>query len=685
LTEQIPNAILLAMPRIQQLSPHVVNKIAAGEVIERPASVVKELLENSIDALATRIDVDVVEGGMELIRIADDGEGIHPDDLALAVASHATSKLREADDLFRVQTLGFRGEALASIAEVSRFRVRSRQADQPAGTEIEVSAGVPGPVRASGGPAGTLIEVRDLFANIPVRRKFLRQSATEFGHVSEQFTKIALAHPRLHLVLRHNERPVYELPAADKLIDRITLFFGDELAKHLIWVESEFEQVRLWGYIGHPSQSKATRKGQYLFLNGRWIQDRSLQHALNEAYRGLLMVGRNPVSFLFLEMPADLVDVNVHPTKTEVRFRESQKLYRQLLSTIRTKFLGMNLNSELQVRAAAPVPAPVLQPVRSRVDPERQRELQQDLVAWVKEQSRDWGKPGYEPVYPAMPEEPVVDWPRPTAEYSVPSTEYPVPSTQREALDRQAWPAVDQGADTPRSPEVGDTSPFKRVDEPHLAGPVAQASVEQTGSAVAADSSGFARSDDVRAMQIHDSYLVVETDDGLTVVDQHALHERILYEQLRNRVLAGTVESQRLLVPLPVELSTAEAALLCEHTGVLAQFGLGLEEFGTNTVLVTAYPVMLARINPAQMVRDAADKIAESGRDPSRRDLLDSLLHMLSCKAAVKAGQRLSPEEIESLLAQRHLIDDAHHCPHGRPTALVLSRSELDRQFGRMG
>src|SRR5579863_7248034 len=396
LTFSVADAILVPMPRIQQLSLHVVNKIAAGEVIERPASVVKELLENSVDALATRVDVDIVEGGLDLVRIVDDGEGIHPDDLMLAVASHATSKLREADDLFRVQTLGFRGEALASIAEVSRFKIRSRRHDLATGVELAVDAGGHGPVRECGCPAGTTIEVRDLFSSTPVRRKFLKQPSTEFGHISEQFTKIALAHPRLHLVLRHNDRSVYELPAAEKLLDRISLFFGADLAGHLIWVESEFEKVRLWGYVGHPSQSKATRKGQYLFLNGRWITDRSLGHALAEAYRGLLMVGRNPVTFLFLEMPADMVDVNVHPTKAEVRFRESQKLYRQLLSTVRTRFLGMNLNNELQVRAGGPVSAPVLQPVRSPVDPERQAELRQDLVAWVKEQSRDWGQPGYE-------------------------------------------------------------------------------------------------------------------------------------------------------------------------------------------------------------------------------------------------------------------------------------------------
>lgn len=638
------------MNRIRQLSPHVVNKIAAGEVIERPASVVKELLENSVDALATRIDVAIADGGSELIRVTDDGEGIHPDDLPLAVASHATSKLREADDLFQVGTLGFRGEALASIAEVSRFLIRSRQADQTAGTQLEVAGGVHHPIGPCGCAVGTSIEVRELFYNTPVRRKFLKQSTTEFGHISEQFTRIALAHPRLHLSLSHNDKTVYELPAVEKLLDRITLFFGGELAKQLIWVESEHENVRVWGYVAHPSQSKANRKGQHLFLNGRWIQDRSLQHALGEAYRGLLMVGRNPVSFLFIEMPADLVDVNVHPTKSEVRFRESQKLYRQLLSTIRTRFLGMDLGSELSVGGRTGGLA--LQPLLKKADPIQQRQLQEDLVSWVKDQTRDWGKPGFEPAY----SEPVYRLPEAAAEMAT------TPAANRTETAPVVPPALDQ----------------PRWDPPHEVAPAHAPSVVAPAPPAVAVS-------DVRAMQIHDAYLIVETDDGLTVVDQHALHERILYEHLRKRVLAGTVESQRLLVPQPVELAAAEAALLREHADVLDQFGLGLEEFGTGTVLVTAYPVLLSRNDPVQLVRAVIEAIAESGRDPARRDLLDSLLHMLACKAAIKAGQRLSTEEIESLLAQRHLIDDAHHCPHGRPTALVLSRQELDRQFGRLG
>jgi len=720
------------MPRIQQLDHHVVNKIAAGEVIERPASVLKELLENSIDALATRIEIDVVAGGTELIRLVDNGEGIHPDDLPLAIATHATSKLRSADDLFHVQTMGFRGEALASIAEVSRFRLRSRQEEFATGCEITVDAGDVGPIVSVGCPVGTTIEVRDLFCNLPVRRKFLRQAATEFGHVSEQFTRIALANPRVHLVLRHNERTVYELPATSNLLERIELFFGEELARQLIPVEAEFRGSRLWGFIGHPSESRSTRKGQYLFLNGRWIQDRSLQHALTEAYRGLLMVGRNPITFLFLETPPETVDVNVHPTKAEVRFRDSQTLYRLVLSTIRNRFLGMDLNSSLSVGSGGVK----LEPVKPRsVDPGQQEEAAKTLVDWVKQQTTLWQDPGGPPPTDLPLPEIGTDHP-PTENPSTASATVPGSFPSDHSHPANAGFAAESGRNNPGSwsgqastpsgsgrsstpwPSPAEFSrPFRetessapgvspaevlsqnpgdqrqddttRLEQPLEGGEAAAISPPVDGAAESAAET-FRRQvptlpDHVRAMQVHDSYLVLETGDGLTVIDQHALHERILYEHLRKRVLAGSVESQRLLVPLPVELPPAQVAALLEHLELLAGFGLKLQDFGGNTLLVTSFPVMLRRLDLAVLLKDLAEQILETGRDPSRRDMLDSLLHMMSCKGAVKAGQRLTSDEIDSLLAQRHLIDDAHHCPHGRPTALTLSRAELDRQFGRLG
>ena len=370
------------MSRIQALETLVVNKIAAGEVVERPGSVVKELLENSIDALASRVEVDIVEGGTELIRIADDGEGIHPDDLSLAVTSHATSKIRGADDLFRVRTMGFRGEALASIALDQPL-----PAAQPPGRRASTAAKSPstagqiGPVQPCGCPVGTVVEVRNLFFNTPVRRKFLRSVATEFGHISEHFTRIALACPRLAAVLRHNERMVYELPPTDQVLDRLRLFFGSDLAERLIWVESQTDAARLWGYVGHPSESRSTRKGQYLFLNGRLIQDRSLQHALGEAYRGLLMTGRYPVAFLFLELSPELVDVNVHPTKAEVRFRDAQSLYRQLLvDSAHAVSDGRPRLDRLASGRAFNVA-----PDRPAVDPKQQLDLQLELAAWAKD------------------------------------------------------------------------------------------------------------------------------------------------------------------------------------------------------------------------------------------------------------------------------------------------------------
>ncbi len=333
---------------IRQLTSAVINQIAAGEVVERPASVVKELLENAIDAQATRIDLSVERGGKDLVRVADNGLGMAPDDLVLAFQPHATSKLAEADDLFRIRTLGFRGEALAAIAEVAKVRCQTRQAGAAEGSELLIEGGVFGPVKNCGCSPGTVIEVRNLFYNIPVRRTFLKSDMTESGHVAEMFSRIALAHPEIHLTYRSGNKVVYDLPPVPGTRERIAIFFGRELAESLLWVEGRLDDMQLWGYVAHPSQSRSTAKGQFLFIGGRYVRDRSLWHALNEAYRGLLMVGRMPVAFLHLEIPPEEVDVNVHPTKIEVRFRDSQRVYSHLLSTLRQTFLKSDLHSRLQ-------------------------------------------------------------------------------------------------------------------------------------------------------------------------------------------------------------------------------------------------------------------------------------------------------------------------------------------------
>jgi DNA mismatch repair protein MutL len=618
------------MPTIHQLSASVVNKIAAGEVIERPASVLKELLENSVDAGATRIDVTVEQGGGELIRVADNGCGISPDQLPLAVASHATSKISEADDLFSVHTLGFRGEALASIAEVSRLVLRSRTADSESGAELEIVGGQSRGVAPVGCPQGTTIEVRNLFFNTPVRHKFLRSTQTEMGHTTEALTRLALAHPQVHFTLTHNGRRMHDLPPVDDDRLRIAAFFGQEIADDLIEIASESDGVSLAGFVANPMHSRATGRMQYLFLNGRAIRDRSLQHALGEAYRGLLLTGRQPICFLRLDMPPELVDVNVHPTKQEVRFQDGGRLYSQLLGTLRTKFLTTDLTA--RGKSTSPWPA------ASREDSDRGGDESNSgvsqLVHWAKEQL---GQQSREP------------------------------STSPQGSASFGGPLQLHRIDVP------PFQPFDGGGSPSTNHPA------QEGSHVPAPSAAFGR-----ALQVHNRYLVQETEAGLEVIDQHALHERILYEQLRDKVLAGALESQRLLVPEPVDLAASEAAAVLDQRELLAQLGVEVEPFGGETVLVSSYPAMLANWRPAEVLRDLVEKLLAGGKAPEPRDLLDELLHMIACKAAVKFGDRLTPEEIDALLAQRHLAQDSHHCPHGRPTALVFTREDLDRQFKRI-
>lgn len=652
------------MSRIQQLAPHVINRIAAGEVIERPASVVKELLENSVDALATRIEVDIAEGGIELIRISDNGEGMHPDDLELSVTSHATSKIQSDEDLTKVSTLGFRGEALASVASISRFRIRTRRPGLDTGRELEAEGGDIRIHRDCGCPEGTVIEVHNLFFNTPARRKFLKKSSTEFGRISEQFSRIALAHPNLHMVLRHNDKLVYELPATLNQLDRIRRFFGSDVGDKMIAIESEVqtpdgEAIRLWGYVGNPSLSKASRKDQYLFLNGRFIQDRTLQHALGEAYRGLLMIGRHPVSFLFLELPPHLVDVNVHPTKTEVRFQDSQNLYRQLLHTLRDKFRELDFQSEIQVPAAR----------RSTDGESPPSHVQKELQMWTSSATTSTRPPLLAPA----------------SNQGGPHFSGTVGGSTQSGFG----PAPKAAAFRPAVADALSALPDGTAFDPETTGATAVA-VEDGFDVDPLTQEPVAEQDTVhghefRAFQIYDCYLVVAGDAGIEIIDQHALHERIMYEHLRGRVLEGTVESQKLLIPETIECSAGEAAVLLEYKDLLSEIGFEVNDFGGTTVLLTSHPVMLPRGSFVRILRDLATQLEESDGKTSRRDLLDHMMHTMACRAAIKAGKRLAPEEMQELLRQRFTVQDSHHCPHGRPTSLMLSQLTLDKQFGRLG
>jgi DNA mismatch repair protein MutL len=620
---------------IRELPASVINQIAAGEVVERPASVVKELLENAIDAGASRVEVTVERGGKDLIRVADDGKGMDRDDLILAFRPHATSKLIEAEDLFRIRTLGFRGEALAAIAEVSKVRCQTRPAGADVGSELLIDAGVAAPVRDSGGAVGTVIEVRNLFFNTPVRRTFLKSDQTEAGHVLEMFTRIALAHPTVHMTFRSGSKVVYDLPATTGAKERVAVFLGQELADSLLWIESRVESIHLWGYVAHPSQSRSSAKGQYLFIGGRYVRDKSLGHALAEAYRGLLMVGRYPVAFLHLDIPPEEVDVNVHPTKVEVRFRDGHRIYSQLLSTIRQTFLSSDLHARLQ--APPPEPQPVMPAPAVPQFPERGPD-RSEVNSWFTPSNPVMKTPNF----PNFTERPEPEWAR-----SLPPVQTVGTSQEFDEFGTSSTEAI-----TPNP-----AMPADRPNSPEIPG---------------------------KAIQVHDTYLIAETDDGMVVIDQHALHERILYEELRQRVEQGGVESQRLLVPEPVDLNAADAAEILQRKDALARLGLGVEPFGGDTVLVTSSPVMLANVAVDQLLRDLADHFREMPIAPTADAILEDVLNMVACKAAVKANQRLTPEEIDALLARRHLAANTHHCPHGRPTALVFTKAELERQFGRI-
>jgi len=671
------------MPEIVQLPKSVVNKIAAGEVIERPASVVKELMENAVDAGATRIDVTVVQGGSDLIRVSDDGCGMRADQLPLALASHATSKIRDADDLFQVATLGFRGEALASIAEVSHMRIASRTRDEPHGARIDVEGGAAQPIAPFGCPPGTTMEIRHLFFNTPVRRRFLRTTQTELGHITEAFLRIALPFPALHCTLRHGDRLIHALPPTERWDERIQACFGDEVGDRLIGVSSDDGELRVGGFVGDPACNRANNRLQYFFLNGRYIRDRSLQHALGEAYRGLLMQGRFPVAFLRWHMPADAVDVNVHPTKLEVRFRDGSRIYSQLLSAVRNRFLVADLTPRVRPPSDPVGECGPRESTRESTSPlgERGRRSRVDSAEEMRggrlagAPDRDIERTGIDYV-PSIPPWRGAALDRGPFERSgaLPGLDEPVSSASPYAaessldLGRTAYDAPAARTDPATGPErpTLDAEPIERREGPSTERPDRDRTLARRG------------------MQVLRRYLVAEDDDGLLIVDQHALHERILYEQLKARLATGHIESQKLLVPEPVTLTPAESALALERQETLARLGIGVESFGGDTVLVTAYPSLLGRVSPAELVRQAVDRFQSGDGRADLGDLVDELLHMMACKAAVKAGDPLTPEEVAALLEHRTLCRDAHHCPHGRPTALVFTRGELDKRFKRV-
>lgn len=593
------------MNRIRLLPEHVANQIAAGEVVERPASVVKELVENSLDAQAASITVEIQTGGRSLIRVSDDGVGMSKDDALLCLERHATSKIKTAEDLHSIQTMGFRGEALPSIASVCRMTLTTRERDgDPAGTQVIINGGKLIDVKAAGTPPGTSIEVRGLFFNVPARRKFLRSDETEYGHIYHYLTLAALAHPQIGFSFLRDGKPVWQLPPSRDLRERLRALLGSET--ELLPVDATSNEtekpLRVWGFIGKPGVSRATRENQYVFVNRRPIENRGLNYALVEGYHTSLMKGRFPVCCLFLEIDSAEVDVNIHPAKREVKFHQEAEVRR---------FVGESIREALMAYHAPP-PAPV---PKVEAKPDAPREL---------------------PTFTPLTGTPLTAWPKPKAVVEIPVAPPP---------EREPVPAVE--------PQPAGPSPLLKVPL-RLVGVIGKL------------------------------YVVFESDRGMVLLDQHAAHERILFEQMIKRMQRGNAPSQRLLLPETIEVSVRDAQFLREVMPTLNRLGVGLSDFGERTFLLDGLPPFVKAREPRRFVLELIDQLRAAGQGVNTVRLGEDVIAKTVCRHAVKANDALAGAELENLINDLRNCDMPYTCPHGRPTILEMNYRELEKKFGRL-
>jgi DNA mismatch repair protein MutL len=610
------------MPTIRILPPEIVNRIAAGEVVERPASVLKELVENAIDASATEVIVDLEEGGKSLLRVRDNGCGMAPEDLPLAFASHATSKLAEEDieqNLLGVGTLGFRGEALASIASVARVEIVSRQHGAEHAYRYRPGANGAGePPAPAAGEAGTTLEVRSLFYNTPARRKFLRSTGTELSHCVEQMTRLGLGFPGVRMLLAQAGKKVLDLPACSTLKERLRQLVGKDLLEELLEVRRPggAGAPSITGFVSSPRLHRGDARAQHFFVNGRWVRDRMLSHALRSAFQGFQIPGRQPFAYLFIDLAPAEVDVNVHPTKTEVRFRESSDAYRLVHRAVRDVLEAQRAPEAGGASTAAATTV--------AGEAQRQERLEEAVLEFIE---------------------------KPPAPLRV-----PVPAASRR-----------------------DVAPSRAAVEP-------QAPASRT-AAFAGRPAKPAR----QGCQVLQSYILLEDEEGLVLIDQHAFHEKILFEEIHRRLEAGALEMQRLLVPDVLELPPALMPLIEEAAEALEPFGFDLAVFGPTTAAIHGFPALLdrgpGRVDPAALVRSVLESLRGDGGPPSLVDPLAApryrIASTLACKRAVKAGTPLSDTEIAYLLERGELAQDPRHCPHGRPTTVRWDRKDIERDFDR--
>lgn len=610
--------------KINILPEQLCNQIAAGEVVERPASVVKELIENSLDAHATEIRVEVESGGKKLILVADDGHGMGREDLLLSLERHATSKISSEADLFRLGSLGFRGEALPSIASVSRMRLRSRLRDELAGNEVYLEGGVVKRCEEVGTPHGTTIDIRDLFFNTPARRKFLRRDETELSHISDIITKLALANPAVQFQLAHNGRVVLELYRHRQLRERVVAVFGRKLAPELLEFQpAAVDNLRLSGLLARPNVDRSNPSAVYTYINGRFVQDRTVRHALLEGYRGLLMKGRYPVAVIFLEIDPALVDVNVHPAKSEVRFRDQRLVHDFIVSSVRD-CIREDQTPDGVVHPWLATDPPHLAPSEAPSRPGTASAPALDRSAAVQESLANYARQ----------------------------------MTAHEQRNRFAFPAT-----PPRQavPPAALSSPQQLT--PH-------------------NSAGFFTGLKIIG-QYRQSYLLCEDAGDLVVIDQHAAHERIGFEALRAQFNRGQIERQGLLVPVMIEFDHKGADLLNEYLPELERFGFEVEPFGGTTFAVKGTPSILHEADFEKLLLDLVAELDEAGGTELVMSAVEQVLVTIACHRVVRANQKLSEAEMSALLRQLDEVDFSKHCPHGRPVIHRLSGSDVERFFRR--
>ena len=616
------------MSRIQLLDPRLANQIAAGEVVERPASVVKELLENALDAGGDRVDIEVEQGGVKLIRVRDNGSGIGEDDLPLALSRHATSKIAQLEDLERVASLGFRGEALASISSVSRLSLTSAiEGARQAWSARAEGRDMATEITPSAHPRGTTVEVRDLFFNTPARRKFLRTEKTEFGHLEDVVRRLALSRYDVAFSLRHNGRSTLSVGVAEDRLSRerrLAQVYGPAFMEQALYIEQEAAGLRLWGWVAQPAFNRSQADMQYFFVNGRSIRDRLVSHAVRQAYRDVLYHGRHPAFALYLELDPALVDVNVHPTKHEVRFRDGRNVH---------DFLFRSLH-----RALAEV-----RPEAGAAETESERASSSG--AWANHQSAA-----------AMPQD--------SAQPIRSQAAMPLSTPGSGGFAMPDRPSPDRVADQIQSYQRLTANPTGT--EPAAA--VEGEDMPPLGFALA---------------QLKGIYILAENQYGLVLVDMHAAHERISYERLKTAHAEGGVRTQPLLVPQSIAVSEREADCCEEHESALSQLGLRVERAGTESLVLREVPILLSQSNLEQLLRDVIADLMEYGSSDRISAHSDEILSTMACHGSVRANRRLTVPEMNALLRDMEDTERSGQCNHGRPTWTQVSLSELDKWFLR--